>query len=210
MTTGVSAEWLAARLAEPARLLGVTLPPSAFEPLAAYARLVLEWGARINLTGARDAESLADDHLADALALLPHLPAGGFRFVDVGSGAGLPGIVLALLRPDATGVLLEPTRKKHAFLSHAIRTLGLGGRLEARTERLDAHLLAGGRGAYDVALSRAVWPAAEWLARGAALVKPGGLLVGVEGATPGKLPAGAGRHPYRLGGRARAIVTQRG
>jgi 16S rRNA (guanine527-N7)-methyltransferase len=207
--TGVSAEWLAARLAEPARAVGVTLPPSALEPLAVYASLVLEWGTRFNLTGARDAESVADDHLADALALLPQLPPRAFRFVDVGSGAGFPGIALALLRSDAAGVLLEPTRKKHAFLAHAIRALGLTGRLDARAERLEEHLLAGGRGAYEVAISRAVWPAAEWLARGAALVRPDGLLVGVEGAAPDELPPGAERHPYQLGGRTRAVVTQR-
>lgn len=207
--TSVSAEWLVARLAEPARARGVAVPPSALEPLATYARLVLEWGARINLTGARDRESLADDHLADALALLPQLPTRAFHFVDVGSGAGLPGIVLALLRPDASGVLLEPVRKRHAFLAHAIRALGLAGRLEARAERLDAHLLASGRGAYDVAISRAVWPAAEWLARGALLTKPGGLLLGVEGTTASELPAGAERHPYALGGRTRAVISLR-
>src|SRR5688572_10696434 len=100
----VSAAWLAARLAEPARALGVAVPEAAFEPLARYASLVLEWGARINLTGARSAEALADDHLADALALLPFLPAGPFSLVDVGSGAGLPGLVLALLRSDASGI----------------------------------------------------------------------------------------------------------
>src|SRR5262245_44666013 len=206
----LSAEWLAARLAEPAHALGVVLPPDALEPLAAYARLVLDWGARINLTGARDAERLADEHLADALALLPHLPAGDFRFVDVGSGAGLPGIVVALLRAGASGVLLEPTRKKHAFLAHAIRTLGLGDRITARTERLDAHLASGGGvGAYDVALSRAVWPAADWLERGAPLLRPGGLLLGVEGTQQGALPTGAERHPYMLGGRPRSIIRLR-
>ena len=89
-----SAAWLEARLAAPARALGVSVPPGAFEPLARYAGLVLGWGERINLTGARTAEALADEHLADALALLPHLPRGAFRLVDVGSGAGLPGVVL--------------------------------------------------------------------------------------------------------------------
>jgi 16S rRNA (guanine527-N7)-methyltransferase len=207
--SGVSSEWLAARLAEPARALGVALPVSALEPLATFAGLVLDWGARINLTGARDPERLADEHLADALALLPQLPAEPFRYVDVGSGAGLPGLVLALLRPDAAGVLLEPVRKKHAFLAHAIRTLALAGRVEARAERLDAHLLGGGRGAYDVAFSRAVWPAPEWLALGAPLVRPGGRVIGVEGSSGGALPAGAERHPYLLGGRARAVAVRR-
>ena len=123
------------------RALGAAVPPEALVPLARYASLVLEWGARINLTGARTPEALADDHLADALALLRFLPPGAFSFVDVGSGAGLPGLVLALLRPDAAGTLLEPIGKKHAFLAHAIRTLGLTGRVAARAERLTVMLL---------------------------------------------------------------------
>jgi len=208
--TAVSAEWLEARLAAPARALGVALAPSAAAGLAQYASLVLAWGTRINLTGARSAETLADEHLADALALLPHLPAGPFSFVEVGAGAGLPGIPLALLRPDASGVLLEPARKKQAFLAHALRALDLAGRVEARAERLDAHRLAGGDGRYEVAISRAVWPAAEWLELGAPLVRPGGVVLGVEGPSGGALPAGATRHPYRLHDRSLAVVALRG
>ena len=206
----VSAAWLKARLATPAREFGVSIPESSYEPLAQYASLVLEWGARLNLTGARTPEALADDHLADALALLPHLPGGSFRFVDVGSGAGLPGAAIALLRPDASGTLLEPIRKKHSFLAHAIRTLAVADRLEARCERLEQHLVEAGRGAYDVAVSRAVWPASKWLSLGGSLLKPAGLLLGVEGSTPGKLPPGASRHPYRLQERgARAVICWR-
>jgi 16S rRNA (guanine527-N7)-methyltransferase len=204
----VEAGWLAERLAAPARTLGVALPADAVEALARYAGLLLDWGTRINLTGARTAEALADEHLADALALLPHLPAGAFALLDVGSGGGLPGLALALLRPDARAVLLEPTAKKHAFLKHAIRSLGLGGRVEARRERLEAHLEAGGAGAYDVAVARAVWPAAAWLERGAAAVRPGGRVIGLEGASEGELPPGVERHAYRLGERARAVVLR--
>jgi 16S rRNA (guanine527-N7)-methyltransferase len=207
--TAVSAAWLEARLAEPARALGARIPPAAFELLATYASLVLDWGARINLTGAKTAEALADDHLADALALLAHLPDGPFSFVDVGSGAGLPGLVIAVLRADASGVVLEPIRKKHAFLAHAIRVLGLAGRVAARSERLDAHLLAGGQGAYDVAVSRAVWPAAEWLERGLPLLKAGGLWIGLTGAAAAPLPSGCVRHPYWIQGRERALLLRR-
>lgn len=205
----VPAGWLEARLAEPARALGAEVPSAAFEPLAQYASLVLEWSARINLTGARTPEALADEHLADALALLRHLPAKPFSFVDVGSGAGLPGLVIALLRADATGRLLEPVGKKHAFLAHAIRTLGLTGRISTRAERLEDHLRAGGRAAYDVAVSRAVWPAAEWLERGLPLVKPGGLWIGLTGPSAGAPPPGCERHPYRIHGRERALLTCR-
>jgi 16S rRNA (guanine527-N7)-methyltransferase len=199
----VTASWLAGRLASPARELGVELGAAELSRLARFAELLLDWGARVNLTGARTREALADEHLADALALLPQLPAGPFRFVDVGSGAGLPGLVLAILRPDASGVLLEPIRKRHAFLAHAVRALGLSGRVEARAERLEAHPAR----SYDVAVSRATWPAADWLERGRPLVRPGGGVYGFEGATPGELPAGARRHPYRLGEKRRALVV---
>ncbi len=208
MTAG-SAAWLEACLATPARDLGVVIPESSYETLVQYASLVLEWGARINLTGARTPAAFADDHLADALAMLPHLPSGPFRFVDVGSGAGLPGIPIALLRTDVSGVLLEPIRKKHTFLAHAIRALALSDRLEARSERLEQHLVEGGRGAYDVAVSRAVWGANEWLALGEPLLKPAGVLLGVEGSTAGELPPGATRHPYRLQDRLRAVIARR-
>jgi 16S rRNA (guanine527-N7)-methyltransferase len=196
---------LGARLAAPARELGVELEPGALHGLARYASLVLAWGARINLTGARSAERLTDEHLADALALLGHLPPEPFRFVDVGSGAGLPGLVLALLQPRASGVLLEPVRKKHAFLAHAVRELGLAGRIEARAERDEAHAAAGG---YDAALSRATWRADLWLERGRRLARPGGRVLGFEGPTPGPLPAGASRHPYILHGRRRSILVR--
>jgi 16S rRNA (guanine527-N7)-methyltransferase len=211
MTAGprVDAGWLAARLAEPAASLGVALPTQALAPLAEYASLLLAWRERINLTGARSAEALADEHLADALALLPHLPPGPFRFVDVGSGAGLPGLVVALLRPDAAGALLEPVRKKHAFLAQAIRALGLGERLAARPERLDAHLRAGGRSAYDVAMSRAVWPPEEWLAQGLPLLRRDGLWLAQAGPSAGSPLPGCERHPYRLHGKERAVLVHR-
>ena len=205
----VPSVWLAERLAKPLRELGVERVGAAeIALLARYAELLLDWGARVNLTGARTPEALADQHLADALALLPRLPPEPFRFVDVGSGAGLPGLVLALARPGARGVLLEPIRKKHAFLAHAVRELGLTGRVEARAQRLEDHQREAGT-AYDAAVSRATWPAAEWLGRGRSLVGTGGRVIGLEGARRGPLPPGAERHPYALGGRTRAVLVLR-
>jgi 16S rRNA (guanine527-N7)-methyltransferase len=195
----VDATWLGARLGPFARELGVAIEPALLEPLARYAGLVLEWGERVNLTGAKTPEALVDEHIADAWALLPVLPGEPFRFVDVGSGAGLPGLVLGLARPDATGVLLEPRGKRHAFLLHAVRQLELRGRIQVCQERLEAHEPDP---PYDVALSRATWPVLDWLRLAPRLVRrPGGRVLGLEGSTRVALPPGAVRHPYRLGGR---------
>lgn len=209
MTPAPPDEWLAERLAAPAHGFGVRLPPAALSQLARFVALVIEWGARVNLTGARTREALVDEHVADALAFLPHLPAGAFRFVDVGSGAGLPGLVIALVRPDSSGVLLEPIGKKRAFLAHAARELGLVGPVAPSGERLEEHLRAGGAHGYDVAVSRAVWPAREWFRLGPALLRPSGTLLGIGGSEPDETPAGAVRHPYSLAGRQRAVFVQR-
>jgi 16S rRNA (guanine527-N7)-methyltransferase len=200
----VDAAWLAGRLGPTARDLGVPVEPRLLEPLARYVGLVLEWGARINLTGAKTPEALVDEHIADAWALLPLLPPEPFRFVDVGSGAGLPGLVLGLARPDAKGVLLEPRGKRHAFLLHAVRQLGLRGRVEVRRERLEAYEP---ELPHDVALSRATWPVLEWIRLAPRLVRqPGGRVMGLEGSTRVELPRGVVRHPYRLGSADRAAL----
>jgi 16S rRNA (guanine527-N7)-methyltransferase len=117
--------------------------------------------------------------------------------------------VIALLRAEASGRLLEPIGKKQAFLAHAIRELSLGGRITARAERLEDHLRAGGKGAYDLAVSRAVWPVADWLERGLPLVKAGGSWIGLTGPSAGDLPAGCKRHPYRIHDRDRVLLIRR-
>lgn len=203
-----SAGWVRALLSEALqpKELPAELDERAAALMARYLDLLLAWNRRINLTGARSAEALVREHLADALPLLPHLPGSAFDFVDVGSGAGLPGIAIAVLRPDARGVLLEPVSKKQAFLAAAIRELGLPG-VRSLRERLDQHRAGGTR--YQVAVSRATWPAAEWLERGRTIVRPGGLVLGLEGASRPPLPPGATRHPYRCAGRERAVVVLR-
>jgi 16S rRNA (guanine527-N7)-methyltransferase len=119
--------------------------------LAEYGSLLLEANARVNLTGATDAGALVP-HLLDALTLRPFV-GDAHTLVDVGSGGGLPGIPLAL----ATGIdvlLLEPIAKKTAFLTDALRTLGLSG--EARAERAEVAARADARERFDLATARAV------------------------------------------------------
>lgn len=174
--------------------------------LLAFCQLLLTWSARINLTGARSMAALIEAHLPDAFVLARLLPAPA-HVIDVGSGGGLPALPLALLRPTLAIDLCEPIAKKVAFLRTAVRELGLGGRLRLHAARAEA-LLAILPARFDVAMSRATLPPAEWLALGQRLVVPGGRVmalttpaIGGDIASPGDV-----RHPY-LGGQR--IVLER-
>lgn len=190
---GLGAERLQLVLDPPARQYGLDVAPETWDGLARYGNMLLAWGSRINLTGARSAKELVEEHFVDAFPLAAELPRGPFQGVDVGSGAGLPGVPLACLRPESRWTLLEPNAKKYSFLRHVAREL-LPGRLRVFRERMDEHTPPAG--GYDVAVSRAVWPAHEWLERGRGMVRPGGLLLGVEGETPARLREGSMRIPY--------------
>jgi 16S rRNA (guanine527-N7)-methyltransferase len=189
-----------------AAALGVDLSERAVAHFDKYLALLNKWSASVNVVGTRDAEEVARFHLADSLALVPHLTADIRRVVDVGSGGGLPGAVLAIARPDLEVTAIEPVRKKHAFLATVRRELGLTGFLPLALR--DKQLLAASDFLpYDAAVSRATWALPEWLVRGSRLVRPGGLVLGMEGRDRNELPPGAVRHPYELGGRARAVVV---
>jgi 16S rRNA (guanine527-N7)-methyltransferase len=209
MTPGESSvgERLAELLAPVARDLGASFLESMLPALATYAERLLEWNERINLSGARDLETLAREHLADALALVPHLPRSG-RCVDVGSGAGLPGIVLAIARPDLAFQLLEPNQKRRAFLASVTRELGMKNvAVSAATASL--HAETSGE-AYDFAIARAVFPLDQWLELGMRFVRPGGVVAGLAGGNlaPTALP-GAEHHRYDVGAGPRTLVLVR-
>src|SRR5690242_2907622 len=100
-----------------ARELDVALEARAVEQLLGYLALMAKWNKTYNLTAVRDPLAMVSHHLLDSLAVLPHLPLPGAGAVaDAGSGAGLPGIPLAIARPDWTVVLAESNQKKAAFL----------------------------------------------------------------------------------------------
>jgi 16S rRNA (guanine(527)-N(7))-methyltransferase RsmG len=170
--------------------------------LATFARELLRWNERINLTSARDLDD-AMRHIRDSAAVIPHIPADARRVLDVGSGGGLPAAIIAIQRPDLAVTALEPVHKKHAFLQHARRLLCPN--LDPRAERLEQH---DGRD-YDAAISRATFALPEWLEMARPFVRPGGVVLGMEGADAVELPAGAERHPYDLDDRTRAIIVLR-
>jgi len=148
---------------------GAALDDAARARLAAWLEKLRQWNARIDLTAARTDDELGDLMLADALVLAPRI-APGARVVDVGTGAGAPGLALALARPDLRVTLVEPLGKRAAFLR---TVLGEAGRADVAIERARGDKLAGRR-AWDVAVSRATLPPTEWLALGVTLAAPGG------------------------------------
>jgi 16S rRNA (guanine527-N7)-methyltransferase len=135
------------------------------EQLTRYLTLVHTWNARHDLTAARNEDELVDLFIADAAVLAVSEPSTGSSWVDVGSGAGAPGLPLAILRPDLNVTLVEPRTKRVAFLRTVIGTLGLAVDLRrARSEGLLAQ-------SFDVAVARATLPPPEWAVEGMRLAR---------------------------------------
>ncbi|WP_394844415.1 class I SAM-dependent methyltransferase [Pendulispora brunnea] len=136
--------------------------------LRTWLDLLVTWNAKHDLTAARSEGELLDLMLADAFALSKRLPERA-RLVDIGSGAGAPGLALALIRPDLEVTLVEPLAKRVSFLRTVI---GAIGRLDVKVHHGKAAALGGAT--WDIALSRATFAPPEWLAVGRTLVEPGG------------------------------------
>jgi 16S rRNA (guanine527-N7)-methyltransferase len=170
----VSAE-IAARIARASAALGAGVDDAVQRALGAWIDLVAAWNARVDLTAARNQDELVDLMLADALLLAPRLPAGA-RVVDVGTGAGAPGLPIAILRPDLRVTLVEPLQKRVAFLRTAVGSiLPPGARPTIERARGEDVLRRGER--FDVALSRATLAPEKWLALGAQLAPEGDVWV---------------------------------
>lgn len=151
-----------------AALLGGRVEAAAVAPLARYAELVERWSARHSLVRFADRRELVERHLLDALAGSGELTGQG-RLLDVGSGAGLPGVPLLVARPRWSGDLLEPRQKRWAFLKLVIRELELPA-AALRTRFQD--LPAGGR--WDCITARALGDAEALLAWAGGRLRPAG------------------------------------
>jgi 16S rRNA (guanine527-N7)-methyltransferase len=136
-----------------------------------FGRHLMEWNARVNLTGAQSVAEVMGEHVVDSFAMARLVPPGS-SVVDVGAGGGLPGIPFSIARPDARIVVVEPRAKRVAFLRTAVRELQLAN-CEVLRERADALE----RGSFDVAASRATFSPEEWLGIGLGLVRAGGLVL---------------------------------
>jgi 16S rRNA (guanine527-N7)-methyltransferase len=166
-----------------------------------YAQLLAGAGVTRGLLGPREVPRLWTRHLLNSAAIADLVPRPA-TLIDLGSGAGLPGIVLALLLPDVTVTLLERMQRRSIFLTECVEELGLSN---ARVCQATAEELAG-KIAVDVVTARAVAPLDRLAGLAAGLVRPGGLILAIKGATAGEEVARARPVLRRLGMRDVAVV----
>ena len=158
-------------------------------PLLDYVALLVRWNATYNLTAIRGPREMIAKHLLDSLALHPYLDGVG-SLADLGTGAGLPGIPLAIAKPGLQVSLVESNGKKVRFMREAIRKLGLTNAeaVESRIEAFDAP------GRFDAITARALATLPLILESGGHLLRPGGVLLAMKGVVPSEeiaaLPAG--------------------
>ena len=160
------------------------LPPGAGDKLAAYLELLAKWNRTYNLTAIREPEKMVTHHVLDSLAVLPHLQdpklAKSLSLLDVGSGAGLPAVPLAIARPAWRVVALDSSQKKGTFVRQAASELSLAN-LEAVVSRVEGYLPVT---LFDVVISRAFSDLATFAESSARHLVPGGRLVAMKGVRP--------------------------
>jgi 16S rRNA (guanine527-N7)-methyltransferase len=186
--TVVSAAAIESRLTKGAEALGIALETAQVKALLALMTELGDWNTRVNLTAIREPPEIVDKHLLDSLAVLPHLR--GFLIADIGSGAGFPGLPLAIANPGRRYTLVESTGKKAGFLRHVVATLALPnveiilGRSEALKPRTP----------FDGVIARALGPLAEFIRMAGHLPGRDGRLLAMKGHRPdgelNALPAG--------------------
>jgi 16S rRNA (guanine527-N7)-methyltransferase len=159
----MQAEPFAAAVRAGARTLGVAVERDQLEHLYAYFRELRRWNAKINLV-ARDTsdEEVIDRHFLDSLAVLSLFDEQPGRLLDVGSGAGFPGLIVKIMRPSFGVDLLEPRLKRVSFLRHVVRTLDLAD-IEIHAERLEPNRPPPGNNNYNWVTGRAVTSIGEFL-----------------------------------------------
>lgn len=179
--SGTGLEGQRAALLDGARALGLPLDERQADRLLAYGALILKWNKVYNLTALRDPAAVLTHHLLDSLAAVPPLTRvrpGDTRLLDVGAGAGLPGVVIAILRPDVQVHCLDAVAKKMAFVQQVASELKLPNLrgVHARVESWS--------GAYDVISARAFASLPDFFSGSHHLLAPDGLWLAMKGKVP--------------------------
>jgi 16S rRNA (guanine527-N7)-methyltransferase len=182
------------RLRSGAALLGVQVPLESEDGLFWLGAELLRWNAKVNLTAIVDPIEVLDKHILDSLSVLKLLDAGVHRLLDVGTGAGFPGLPLALARPDLEVWLVDSVAKKVGFLKHAAAGLALSGRVRAVHATLKGDPEKEGIPRMDAAVSRALKEVPAWGTLAEPYLRPEGqLLAMASGSARGPLLPGFGR-----------------
>jgi 16S rRNA (guanine527-N7)-methyltransferase len=167
-------------LIEGAKAFGVHLAGKAIEAFELYLRELLRWNQKINLTAIRSEREIVLKHFLDSLSVLPYLPKPS-SVLDIGSGAGFPGIPLKIIEPTLKITLIDPVRKKVDFQRHIIRTLGLKGIEVIHGRVQDKEILQSLGGRFDITLSRAFSNLRTLLLLSFPLLKEGGFVIAMKG-----------------------------
>jgi 16S rRNA (guanine527-N7)-methyltransferase len=168
--------------------LGIALPPGARQKLLDFVAILVKWNSVYNLTAIRDPDQMVSNHLLDSLVVMRFLPDG--PLLDVGAGAGLPGIPLAIAQPERAVTLVDSSQKKAAFMQQAAAELGLAN-VTALHERVEAWRPAL---QFPAIISRAFAELAEFVRLTRHLLAPGGAFYAMKGREPveeiARLPQG--------------------
>jgi 16S rRNA (guanine527-N7)-methyltransferase len=170
---------LAAAIADGLAAMAIDLPAAARERLEQHLELIARWNRVHNLTAVRETEQMVVLHLLDSLSVLPHL-ASARTVLDVGTGPGLPGIPIAIARPDTHVTLLDSSHKKCSFLRQARTELGLAN-IEVVCDRVENWKPDE---KFDAVVSRAFSDLGDFVAQAQHLVAPAGRLIAMKGVYP--------------------------
>ena len=169
-----------------------------------YAEILVEYNQKVNLTAITDPEGIEDKHFADSL-LLANLPETAGKLVDVGTGAGFPGVVAKIFKPELQLTLMEPTGKRVEFLKYVCAQLGLSG-VEFAKERAEEAARKVWREQFDVATARGVAALPMLSEYCLPLVKVGGVFLAMKGPGAAEELAESGAALKKLGGKGSGVA----
>lgn len=192
------------RLEAKCAALGIALTGPMLDALDQYAEILVEYNQKVNLTAITDPEGIEDKHFADSL-LLANLPETAGKLVDVGTGAGFPGVVAKIFKSELQLTLMEPTGKRVEFLKYVCAQLGLSG-VEFAKERAEEAARKVWREQFDVATARGVAALPMLSEYCLPLVKVGGVFLAMKGPGAAEELAESGAALKKLGGKGSGVA----
>lgn len=177
---------LAPQLTQAATALGLSLNPSQITQLLYYLQQLLFWNKAYNLTAIKDRDTALTKHVVDSLAIVPHLPAGSL--LDIGTGAGLPAVIVAICQPERSVTALDSNSKKIRFIKQVISELGLKN-VTPVASRIEDH-----EGQYQIVTSRAFASLVDFVTLGTPKLAEQGEFWAMKGVEPTDEMAELGHH----------------